>query len=1040
LLRAVSLRHQRQALLEFLILLVSAVLLLLLGSLAVPGMARGLPFLPVAYTLCSVAALAFLLWRGLRVIWPRPLPLSTAHGIEKKFPFLRDDITNSILLFNQARTDARAGGPSWALIRAQLKRTAEKAVAIKPSAVVDIKRGARSLKLLAVLVLTLGLVLIIDFPLLGSALALVTHPFSDVSGTEASLTLDQKSTIVVARGAPVVLRVRSADHAAENPTLVMWPEGRGITRFPMEPEGNGAFVYRVASAQVSFRYQAVSAKRSASPVGAVHVVDPPDLGSLKLTLTPPPYTRLPVESQEGGHITALSGTVVDFDAVATKHVAEAEIVLDGRNRYPLGVDGLRLKGSLLVMQPGSYAIRLKDYLGFENPDPVTYEIRVVPDKFPEAVITDPSADMEITGDEVIPVTYNAHDDFGLSAVRLVYERKGEERRIDLMNSIDRRSVGPETFKWDLSGLALVPGERVTFRIEVEDNDAISGPKKASSRRIVLSVRDERGRASKEGADTQRLVDALLQLFADHLEEKEKPEKMAERIQEVLTIAAKYLEGIGNGVERFDLEALSRNLASLKERVTQEPREKVTQELERLVLLAEDIAKGVRMTEVEAAAREMKNRQRQLLDAFRELKGPPTSENLRKIAEQLKKLEDLLRSVMDALMKLATRLPDEFINSQELSSLDFPDMFGDLADMYKKLAEGDVPGALEAGQKLLQSLEEMMAALGRAGVQAGASPSDRLQGEMSRQAGELDKILAEQKEIYSDTDALGSAVSKAAEEETARRLAGMRPRLEAALDKLRKSLPDEQADVTDRLEEFLSSGDLGKFNALLEDLARQPQGTEAADEALRGLLGMTDGLATRPADVLDKGEHEQFPGLSARQDNLKERTQQFLEQIEALAQLFPGMDTEALKNIEGAAGAMGDAAGSLKREDAEGALPPEEEAIRRLSKSQQSMQQMAQQMGARMQAANQWAYQLAYDPRPGWYYGPWMPMPTLPQPEVRFPREKGHTGIDREEFEPPSKDAYRVPRRFREKIMDSLKESVPQGYKKDVELYLRGLAE
>lgn len=103
LLRAVSIRHQSLALLEFLILLTSAVLLLLLGSIAVPGLAIGLPFVPAAYAFGVVVALAFLLWRGLRVIWPRPIPLSAAHGIEKKFPFLRDDITNSILLFDQTR-------------------------------------------------------------------------------------------------------------------------------------------------------------------------------------------------------------------------------------------------------------------------------------------------------------------------------------------------------------------------------------------------------------------------------------------------------------------------------------------------------------------------------------------------------------------------------------------------------------------------------------------------------------------------------------------------------------------------------------------------------------------------------------------------------------------------------------------------------------------------------------------------------------------------------------------------------------------------
>ena len=135
--------------------------------------------------------------------------------------------------------------------------------------------------------------------------------------------------------------------------------------------------------------------------------------------------------------------------------------------------------------------------------------------------------------------------------------------------------------------------------------------------------------------------------------------------------------------------------------------------------------------------------------------------------------------------------------------------------------------------------------------------------------------------------------------------------------------------------------------------------------------------------------------------------------------------------------MGEATTKLGEEDAAGAIPPEQDVIRRLSRSQQAMQQMAQQMAMRMQAAR-YGYPLAYDPRPGWYYGPWVPMPTLPQPELQRPRERGYTGIDREEFEPPSKDAYQVPKIFREKVMESLKEPVPSQYKKDVEHYFRGL--
>jgi hypothetical protein len=90
--------------------------------------------------------------------------------------------------------------------------------------------------------------------------------------------------------------------------------------------------------------------------------------------------------------------------------------------------------------------------------------------------------------------------------------------------------------------------------------------------------------------------------------------------------------------------------------------------------------------------------------------------------------------------------------------------------------------------------------------------------------------------------------------------------------------------------------------------------------------------------------------------------------------------------------------------------------------------------------NRWGRPWGYDPRPGWYYGPWGPLPTLPQPEVKRPVERGYTGIDREEFEPPSKDAYQAPKAFREKVMEALKENAPSSYKREVEQYFRGLSE
>ena len=950
---------------------------------------------------------------------------------------MSDDVTNSLLLFDQVKRGPGSEHISEGLIVAQIRRTASQVCSIKPWQVVSFKKALRHLRLLVPLILTLFAVLILDPHFLNRSLALIVHPLSSLPVREAFISVEPRGSIV-SRGSPVLITAQVKGSGQDRLKLAVWPEDREAMHLDMESEGNGRFTYRMVSAQFSFQYQAYHT-RSTSPVYNMLVVAPPEVGKLKLTLIPPDYSHLPKEVRADGNIEALRGTLANIEVQATKGVREGKIVLDQGNELLLDVKNDRLRGSLLVLNPGTYSIKMKDDLGFENPNPAQYQIRLVPDKYPEAEIIRPAQDLEISGDEVIPILYTAKDDFGVTAVRLSYQMGGTERIINLKSPNGSRFVGPEIFKWELGSLSLTAGDRVVYHLEVWDNDSVSGPKQGYSRTFTLSVRDDRTRAANEGEEAQRVADALLDLLADQLEASKDKETLAKRMEEMVKGLDRNLNKMKDRVERFDLEALRRNLLSLKERIFEEPKERVTQEMERLALLAEDIAKRARMNELEALAREMRNRQRRLVDFMKEFKGPLTPEGLKAAMKELEKLRELLSSVMEALGKMATRLPDEFINSQELSGLDFQDLFKDLEEIAKKLMAGDLSGAMEAAQRLLQALTEMMAALGRAGAMAGMSPFDRLQAEMSGQAGELEKVLADQKEILRETERVDKETKRRIEEETEKRLNQSLPQSKVALEDLRRLLQAEQSDLIEELEKFLKESKLERFSQLAEELEKELSGKEEVQRLIRDLRERIESLTPNSNEVMSPENREKFPGLSSRQENLRKRTEGLREKLEMLAQLFPGMDTEILNDLKDAAGSMDRASGKLRAEDTPGAIPPEQEAIRRLMRSQQAMQQMAQQMAMRMQAAR-WGYPLAYDPRPGWYYGPWVPMPTLPQPELNRPRERGYTGLDREEFDPPSKDAYQAPKIFREKVLESLKEGIPSQYKREVERYFRGLTE
>jgi hypothetical protein len=136
--------------------------------------------------------------------------------------------------------------------------------------------------------------------------------------------------------------------------------------------------------------------------------------------------------------------------------------------------------------------------------------------------------------------------------------------------------------------------------------------------------------------------------------------------------------------------------------------------------------------------------------------------------------------------------------------------------------------------------------------------------------------------------------------------------------------------------------------------------------------------------------------------------------------------------------MGNAKDRLGQLDARGAVPPERDALERLSQSQQQMQSAMQQLAQRGQLGNMPVTRLF---RQGRFLpsGMLVPLPGMPQfPE--FDVQGGFTGLDTEKFRLPGKEDYKAPRNFREEILESLKQGVPPQMKEQIERYFKNLSE
>lgn len=136
--------------------------------------------------------------------------------------------------------------------------------------------------------------------------------------------------------------------------------------------------------------------------------------------------------------------------------------------------------------------------------------------------------------------------------------------------------------------------------------------------------------------------------------------------------------------------------------------------------------------------------------------------------------------------------------------------------------------------------------------------------------------------------------------------------------------------------------------------------------------------------------------------------------------------------------MGKAEGKLGDLDGKGAVPPEREALDRLSQAQQQMQTAMEQLAQRGQLGRMPVTRLF---RMGRFLpsGRLVPLPGMPE-FPQFDAEGGVTGLDMERFRLPGKEDYKAPRSFREEILESLKQGVPPQFKEQIESYFKNLSE
>ncbi len=187
---------------------------------------------------------------------------------------------------------------------------------------------------------------------------------------------------------------------------------------------------------------------------------------------------------------------------------------------------------------------------------------------------------------------------------------------------------------------------------------------------------------------------------------------------------------------------------------------------------------------------------------------------------------------------------------------------------------------------------------------------------------------------------------------------------------------------------------------------------AIAEDLRKLRRNLDSMRQQ---TMTEEEGKQLKGIAQEQAGLRKRTQSLQQRLKQSAAKLPFMNPRASRLLGGAARAMGQAEDNLGRGRAGQGLADQREAGARLAEAKQMMKQgekMCQQ---------------------GMMQG------SMPMPRGQRLGEGGlRPGTRRVEI--PGEDAYRVPKRFRQDIIDAMKQGLPPRYRDLNREYYRKLLE
>jgi hypothetical protein len=659
----------------------------------------------------------------------------------------------------------------------------------------------------------------------------------------------------------------------------------------------------------------------------------PITGDVELTYLFPAYMGRPQKtlSGTGGEMSAPKGTEVRLKTRADRAVTEAELVVSSGDpaaakHVALQIANQRdLSGSFMVQDGGSYRFQFLQR-GKEVAVGPPIAITVEPDAFPEVKILAPGAQVEVDAKAHVRIDWSASDDYGLQDLTLVVKPPSgqETRKILHTFAASRRESGGVDL--DLGPLALTEGDRLLYFLEVRDNDAVSGPKRAASATQVIKIYSEAEHRRAALDQAQALWEELVQVLAGWLElpsrrqaiqtaatqatkQKTAPapgqpsasgqeQALAEaldartrKLHASLTEAAaalrkdrsapreiaRGLANVAGGIRQAEqrLTTTRQGLMRLRAQGNDDPNlawsvgeleGELVRELEKDVLYLEQLFDKSRADDLVRMAKELSARRRDLAGLVEKYKAAPSDEGKKQLLAEIDRMKRRMQDLLARMRELARGLNDEHMNAEAMAELaKSQDLSSGLSKVEQMIAKGDLDAALKELDKMGSSMQQMLSQLQRTSSAPDAKNA-ALAKRMMALKRELDALREQQQQLADEAERSRAEYRKKAAERAGSPEA-LAKRLAGLAHQASQGVGKAAKGATPRTED-----DLSQSRDRLDDLERAlaMKDFDASLETVRRALPAMQRLAAGMEE--EASVAERFPGINNR-DPVKAREAQ-----------------------------------------------------------------------------------------------------------------------------------------------------------------------